>query len=336
MRCGKSIFTYCLFFLFVLVAGAWGAGDASAQDELRRGRDAVEAGDFRQAIALLEGANKSQHKACGQCYLWMALAYRGLHDFERELENADKALEYLADAPAKARAHELKGDALVFFGTKDPRKFKDAEAEFRAAVECDGSNPVFHFDLGTLLLKEAKTDEGRKELTTFLESGASGPEAEMAKRWVADPRRGTASYAPDFQVTTADGESLQLSQLAGKVVVLDFWATWCPSCRAGVGDLQELVKKYPRDQMVLISISADRDEGQWRAFIAKKHMQWAHYRDSDRRLLELFHIHAFPTYLVIDKEGIIRQSLVGTNPQASMAYRLKPILKTLLESKAGS
>jgi thiol-disulfide isomerase/thioredoxin len=130
---------------------------------------------------------------------------------------------------------------------------------------------------------------------------------------------------------TLQGENLELSKLAGKVVVLDFWATWCPSCVAGVPELHELVKKYSRDQMVLISISHDSDGEKWRNFVAKKHMEWAQYWDRDHRIGSLFGIQALPTYLVIDKEGVIRHRVVGTNPRASVAFRLKPILQTLLQ-----
>jgi thiol-disulfide isomerase/thioredoxin len=181
------------------------------------------------------------------------------------------------------------------------------------------------------LLKQSRTGEGKKELNIFLASNPSGGNAELARKLIANPRGGYEPFAPDFQLTTLEGENLELSKLAGKVVVLDFWATWCPSCVAGVPELQELVKKYSRDQMVLISISADSDGEKWRAFIAKKHMEWPQYWDRDRRIRALSGIRAFPTYLVIDKGGITRHRVVGTNPQASVAFRLKPILQALLK-----
>jgi hypothetical protein len=88
--------------------------------------------------------------------------------------------------------------------------------------------------------------------------------------------------------------------------------------------------------MVLISISDDRDEEMWRTFVAKKHMGWPQYWDRDRRVNVLFGIRALPTYLVIDGEGFIRQRLVGMNPQDTVASRLKPILKILLQPDTGS
>jgi thiol-disulfide isomerase/thioredoxin len=107
---------------------------------------------------------------------------------------------------------------------------------------------------------------------------------------------------------------------------MDFWATWCPPCRASVPELKELTKKYPVEKLVLISVSADKDEGAWREFVAKKKMDWAQYRDGDDKVLKSFGIHSFPTYLVIDGDGIIRQRLTGLNPQQTVVHRLKDTL----------
>jgi thiol-disulfide isomerase/thioredoxin len=318
-------------FSSILAPGAWGGKDESAEDQLKRGTEALAARDYQQAVKLFEQANKTRHKSCGPCYQGLADAYMALGDSGKQLENANKALQCSPDAQGKAKAHESKGNAFLRLGKEDPRKLKDGEEEFRTAAQLDRSNPTFQLEVGIALLKQSHIDEGKQELNALLESTPVGLAAEAARSLIADPRRVGEPFAPDFQVTTIQGENLELSKLAGKVVVLDFWATWCPPCVAGVPELQALVKKYPRDQLVLISISADRNEQQWRTFIAKKQMEWAQYWDSDHRIIDLFGIRAFPTYLVIDKGGVIRQRVVGTNPKTSVASRLKPILKALLQ-----
>jgi peroxiredoxin len=146
---------------------------------------------------------------------------------------------------------------------------------------------------------------------------------------LADPRRGRESFAPDFKVKTLTGEQVSLQQFAGKVLVMDFWATWCPPCRASVGELKDLTKKYPADKLVLISVSADKDDGAWRDFIEKKHMSWLQYRDSDHQLVDAFGINGFPTYLVIDGEGIVRTRISGLNPQESVVHRLRATLEQM-------
>jgi tetratricopeptide (TPR) repeat protein len=83
------------------------------------------------------------------------------------------------------------------------------------------------------------------------------------------------------------------------------------------------------DKVVVISISADEDEAAWRDFIAKKKMEWAQYRDADSKVRKSFGIHAFPTYLVIDGDGIIKQRIVGMDPRESVVYRLKSTLAAM-------
>lgn len=87
---------------------------------------------------------------------------------------------------------------------------------------------------------------------------------------------------------------------------------------------------------MLISVSADKDENQWRDFVGKKKMDWAQYRDSDGRILNLFGVHSFPTYMVIDGDGVIRERITGLNPQESVVHRLKATLGAMpqLEGEA--
>lgn len=153
---------------------------------------------------------------------------------------------------------------------------------------------------------------------------------------LADPRRARAGIAPEFERTTLEGQQLSLSHLAGRVVVLDFWATWCPPCRTSVPELRELTRKYPTDKLVLISVSADKDEKEWREFVAKKNMDWAQYRDRDHKQLDAFAIRAFPTYLVIDGDGVVQERITGLNPQESVVHRLQATLRRMpqLEGEA--
>ncbi len=151
-----------------------------------------------------------------------------------------------------------------------------------------------------------------------------------ARKLLANPRRAGDELAPNFQVQTLQGESVSLSDLNGKLVVLDFWATWCPPCVASVPELKELTKKYPSDQLVLISMSADTNGEQWRDFIAKRGMDWRQYWDRDGRVRKAFGVDAFPTYLVIDQQGFIRERIVGLNPQETVVSRLRDALRVML------
>ena len=159
--------------------------------------------------------------------------------------------------------------------------------------------------------------------------------AERANLMLANPRRAGEQLAPNFRITTVQGQDLSLKQFAGKIVVLDFWATWCPPCRESVPELRDLTRKYDPAKLVLISISADEEEDAWHQFIAENKMTWPQYRDADKKLVNAFTVRAYPTYLVIDGDGVITQRIVGADPKQSVVNQLVAILKTMpqLESQ---
>jgi tetratricopeptide (TPR) repeat protein len=157
----------------------------------------------------------------------------------------------------------LKGHALLGQIVLDPHKLPQAQEEYRTAVQLDPSVASFHLSLGLALLKDSHDDEGIKELQTFLTLAPNDPEAGLAKEWIAEPGRARGTVAPDFHLATAQGEDISLASLKGKIAVFDFWATWCPPCRAALPDLKDLVKRYPPDRFVLISVSVDKDANAW-------------------------------------------------------------------------
>jgi thiol-disulfide isomerase/thioredoxin len=69
---------------------------------------------------------------------------------------------------------------------------------------------------------------------------------------LADPRKGREEIAPEFAFTTLQGSEISLAAMSGKILVMDFWATWCPPCRESVPELKALTRKYPNDKLVLV------------------------------------------------------------------------------------
>jgi peroxiredoxin len=321
-----------LLLLFLLLSPGFFAraqndsGDAQLKEHLRRATAATTAGKYDQALKELKEANKEKNNQCDVCYLEMADVYFKAGDFEHVLENAQKAAAAASSDVIRAEAHAMQGQALARRSASDPRKLKAAEQELRAAVQLDPQRAIYHLNLGVILLKQSQDAEGMQELNKSLELEPNSAFAEAARKMIANPRRARENYAPDFQLTTLQGENISLNQLAGKIVVLDFWATWCPPCRDSVGDLKELEKKYSPDQLTLVSISADDDENKWREFIAKKQMNWPQFWDRDGAVRGAFAVNAFPTYIVINEEGIITQTIVGEDPRQSVVWRLKSAL----------
>jgi len=311
--------------------------DPAAQQLLKEGKQALSANRYDDSEKAFRKANKITHDSCFPCWEGIAHAQEGRGDLEGALKSIEKAMRAAGDDRQRAQAHDLRAEAFLGASNAAPKpdekKLKQAEAEARTSVQLDGEYPNYHLRLAIVLFKESLDPEGKSEAQRYLDLAPDGPDSAWAKSVIQDPRRARDKFAPEFEVTTASGDKLALASLSGKLVVLDFWATWCPPCRDSIGDLRELTKKYSKDRVVLISVSADADQRAWSSFIAEKKMVWAQYLDESGSMRRLFSVHAFPTYIVIDGDGVIRERIVGENPQQSVVRRLKETLQTLTPQK---
>ena len=300
--------------------------DPAVKEQFDKGKQALQDGKYKDALEAFKNANKLKHDSCGECYFLTSITYYRMRDVSHALENSDKAIATADSDNLRALAHNLKGNLLLGSAAGDAKVIRKAEDEFQAAIKADPKAPIFHLNLAKALLRESKDDVAKQQLQECLDCGPDPKMKVEAEKLIARPERGREDEAPDFQVTTLQGQQLSLQSLAGRVLVMDFWATWCPPCRESVPELKELTRKYPSEKLVLISVSADKDENAWREFVAKKKMDWAQYRDSDHRVLDAFGIRAFPTYLVIDGDGYIQERITGLNPQQTVVHRLKEVL----------
>jgi peroxiredoxin len=96
--------------------------------------------------------------------------------------------------------------------------------------------------------------------------------------------------------------------------------------------MKDLVKKYSADRLVVISVSNDKEESAWRDFVAKKGMSWPQYWDANQSITDLYQVNAFPTYILIDGEGVVIRRIVGTDEKMTIVGQLKTELKKAMES----
>ena len=295
-----------------------------------KGKQGLKERKFDDAIAAFKKALKVD-PGCADCYFGVAAAYSQKGDANHALEFSDKSLAAAQEDVSRAAAHNLKGGILMALGESDPGRLKDAETEFRQAVQFRSGTASYSFNLAKALAMQSKADEAKQEFTRCLSLNPDEETARNAKLIMADPRRARAEIAPLFHLTTLQGQNFSLADASGRVLVMDFWATWCPPCRESVPELKALTKKYPSEKLVLVSVSADADDQAWRDFVGRKKMDWMQYRDVDHSILHAFGIHAFPTYLVITGDGIVKRRIVGMNPQETIVHRLKETLQSMPE-----
>src|SRR3954468_11642505 len=124
--------------------------------------------------------------------------------------------------------------------------------------------------------------------------------AAMAKLAAEDERRQHA----DFALTDLDGKSWKISELKGKVVLLNFWATWCPPCNRELPDMQALYDKYKDQGLVVLAVS-DEDLGKVKPFVAKRKLTYPVLLDPGRKVNDMFGIEGIPKSFVYDRDGKI-------------------------------
>ena len=331
MRIGRTAVLALAVVLVLLGPGFAKAQTSSdpADDLLKQGHVDLSARKYDDAMKAFKKANQLRHDSCADCFLQIAIVETKTGEFDHALKDCDKAIACAATDSVRVSSHTLKGNILQNV-EPDPKRLKESEAEYRAALALDPNNATAHLNRGIVLLRESLPEDGIAELNNYLRIMPNGPDAAYAKKLIAKPKEAGRALAPDFEVKTLTGGTITLNDLSGKVVVMDFWATWCPPCRASVPELKALTQKYSHDKLVLISFSADNDEQAWKSFIANKNMDWAQYWDHDGRVRDKFGVNAFPTYLVIDPDGFVYDRIVGLNPQLTVVGRLKDTLKTIL------
>jgi peroxiredoxin len=123
--------------------------------------------------------------------------------------------------------------------------------------------------------------------------------------------------APSFKLKDIYGKSINLEDQRGNVVLLDFWATWCPPCRKSIPELVKLQGEYESQGLVVLGISLDEypkiGDEELKAFISKNGINYSVIRYTSKLLSDYFGDGqiAIPTMFVIDREGVIRDKLIG-------------------------
>jgi cytochrome c biogenesis protein CcmG, thiol:disulfide interchange protein DsbE len=126
-------------------------------------------------------------------------------------------------------------------------------------------------------------------------------------------------FAPDFEFTDQDGRRAQLSQFRGEVVLLHFWATWCPPCTEEMPDLEALSRRFQSQKLRVITIGEDSDIQEVRKFYEAHALTLPAYVDEKNRISKMYGVYKFPETFLIDANGVIRKHYVGiqswTNPR---------------------
>jgi thiol-disulfide isomerase/thioredoxin len=134
------------------------------------------------------------------------------------------------------------------------------------------------------------------------------------------------STASDFTLQDMSGKTVSLSDYKGKVVLLEFWATWCPPCRASIPGLEKLNKAYKDKGLVILAVSVD--QGGWdvvRSFITEYGITYTVLKGTDD-VAEKYQVRSIPMLLVLNKEGKISKRYLGFGSDDDLEKDIKTYL----------
>lgn len=118
--------------------------------------------------------------------------------------------------------------------------------------------------------------------------------------------------APDFEVRADNGRLLTLDNYKGRVVVLNFWATWCPPCIEELPSLNTLARQLEGSGVVVLGVSVDRNETAYRQFVKNANLAFETARDPEGAVSSAYGTYKFPETYIIDKNGVVRQKHISS------------------------
>jgi peroxiredoxin len=133
--------------------------------------------------------------------------------------------------------------------------------------------------------------------------------------------RAVPKQAPDVTLRAADGETVRLAELRGKVVLLDFWASWCPPCQTSFPAVDALYREYRARGVEVLAVNLDERRRDADAFLARHPHTMPLFFDPKGTSAEAFAVQGMPSSFVIDGDGIIRFSHMGYTGDIDASYR---------------
>lgn len=293
----------------------------------------------RNKEAALDNFKKADKQDGGHCLACQKKIIQygvELRDWKAAEGAASEMVAEAQGAKEMALAHYGFGVVLIDEGvirSKD-EAFARAHDEMTKALAAFANFPDAILADGRTLAHLKQDDAAKARFEQYVKMRPEGdPDRQRALRYISDPELARARMAPPFAITTADGQRISLDDLKGRIVLMDFWATWCEPCREALPHVREIARKFQGQPLLVLSVSLDSDEKKWKEFTAKNEMTWPQYRDGGFTgpVARLFGVEAIPHTFTIDADGVLQDEHIG---DASIEGKLKKLVARAREVQA--
>jgi thiol-disulfide isomerase/thioredoxin len=322
--------------LSVAQNAAEGPTNEKAQKSYKQGLDYLHQRMTASALDSFKKADKQDDGHCRACQKQMMKYGIQLGEWKTAEIAGEEMVAEAQGAKNIAIAHYQLGTVLRDEGIEKHKDeiFSRAHEEMAKALGAVENFPDAVYVDGQILAHLKQDDAAKKQFEQFVKMRPEDDlDRQRALRYIGDPELARARMAPPFSITTTDGQRISLDELKGKAVLIDFWATWCPSCREALPHMKEIAKKFQGQPLVVLSVSLDDDERKWKDFVAKNEMTWPQYRDGGftGTIATLFGVRAIPQTFTIDADGVLQDQHIG---DASIEGKLKKLVGRAREQQA--
>ncbi len=177
-----------------------------------------------------------------------------------------------------------------------------------------------------MLYAVAMRSEGPKAVALAKEIAASGAEPQVKEAAAVLLKKSERLGKPlDIKFTALDGRKVELAKLKGKVVLIDFWATWCGPCVAEIPNMKSAYEKLHAKGFEIIGISLDDDKNALQALVRQKQLPWPQFFESEKeenRYAKEYGVSSIPAMWLVDKQG----NLVDTNARDGLEKKVEKLL----------
>jgi thiol-disulfide isomerase/thioredoxin len=304
-----------------------GPTDPKAQKTYAEAMEWLKGHDRQAALGAFKKADKQDGGHCMACQRQMIKIGEETGDFKAADDASQELIAEAKDPKGAAVAHEERATVLIREGAAKNKDeiYAEADKEFKAALAAYPNFPEAVFGDGLTLAHLKQDDAAKARFEDFVAmTKDNSAMRQRAQRYAERPELARARMAPAFAVRTEDGQRISLDDMQGKVVLIDFWATWCGPCREALPHIRQIAQKFQGQPLVVLSVSLDSDEAKWKDFVAKNGMTWLQYRDGgfEGSLSRLFGVNAIPHTFTIDADGVLQDEHIG---DASIEGKLKKL-----------
>jgi tetratricopeptide (TPR) repeat protein len=259
---------------------------------------------YAEAIKEFKKAAQLCGNQCAECFQFIAQIHLQMR---KPAEAAAAYRQAIALKPKnEAELNNALGVALYLQGNE--KALEEAAAAFKRAIDLSSGKVVkAYYNLGVTLIKLGKQAEGIAALKEYLKAD---PNSYEVSKIIENPKLAGSSFAPAFKVTSATGEELSLEKLRGKVVLLDFWASWCGPCQVEMPVAKYIWSKYGRhQQFAMIGVDLDENRELFEQYVKREKIAWPQYFDGQgwgNKIARLYGVSQIPHTVLIDHDGVIR------------------------------